>query len=175
MKKTIVITSFILALFPALIFAQLKQDAKVDMAKALTQPTAKIQGIVGLLGLDPSKFSMSQSYSLSFITGGGHSYNQGLYLNTMRYQFSNPLSMFLQLGFVHQPLGSLGEKNFQQQSEVFVSGVGLEYKPAENFRMQFEFSQQPRSYNPYNPYNNLYFRNEFFERDQSQKDETDKQ
>jgi len=163
-----------LALFPAIIFAQLKQDTKVDMAKALTQPTTKIQGIVGLLGLDPARFSMSQSYTLSFITGGGHSYNQGLYLNTMRYQLSNPLSMFLQLGFVHQPLGSLGENNFQQQSEIFVSGVGLEYKPSDNFRMQFEFSQQPHSYYPYNPYNNFYYRNDLFKSDQSQKDEQDK-
>lgn len=158
----------LLILLPTLVFAQLKQDAKVDMAKALTQPTTRIQGIVGLLGLDPTKFSMSQSYSLSFVTGGGHSYNQGLYLNTMRYQFSDPLSMYLQLGFVHQPFGSLGEKNFQQQSEVFVSGAGLEYKPSENVKLQFEFSQQPRSYYPYYRYNSyrFYERSDPFEKEE---------
>jgi hypothetical protein len=150
--KSITTTLILLLLFPVLAFAQLKQDAQVDMAKALTQPTTKIQGLVGLLGLDPAKFSMSQSYSLSFVTGGGHTYNQGLYLNTMRYQFSNPLSMYLQLGFVHQPFGNLGEENLKQGSDVFVSGAGLEYKPSENFKLQLEFSQQPRSYYPYYPY-----------------------
>jgi hypothetical protein len=168
MKRLNLTLLLLLALLPTLVFAQLKRDATVDVAKALTQPASKIQGIVGLLGLDPTRFSMSQSYSLSFTTGGGHSYNQGLYLNTMRYQLADPLSMYLQLGFVHQPLGNLGQNSLQQQSEFFVSGAGLEYKPSDNLKFQFEFSQRPSSYSPYYPYNyyNRFERNSLFEKEE---------
>jgi hypothetical protein len=88
----------------------------------------------------------------------------------MRYQLSNPLAMYLQFGFLHQPFGDLGEKNLNQGSEVFVSGAGLEYQPSENFRLQFEFSQRPSSYYPYSPYNSY---NRFYQRsDPFQKPET---
>ncbi|MFQ5769305.1 MAG: hypothetical protein ACE5HX_02130 [bacterium] len=153
--------SFLLCL-PTFLFAQLKQDTKVDMAKALTQPT-KIQSIIGLIGLDPNKFSMSHSYSLSFTTFGGHSFSQGLYLNTMKYQLSNPITMYLQVGFLHQPLGDLGQ-NSLLKNQLFLSGAGLEYKPSENFKLQFEFSQQPNLY--YSPYSRFYHRNSWLQREE---------
>ncbi len=132
-----------LFLLPTLAFGQLKQDGKINMAQALTKP----QTLVGLIGLDPNKFSMSHSYSLSFTSFGGQSYNQGLYLNTMMYQLSNPIKMYLQFGVQHQPFG---QNEFQSQSSAFVAGAGFEYKPSDNFKVQFEFSQQPNSlYSPY--------------------------
>ena len=141
------LTGLIVCLFllPSLAFGQLKQDGKINMAQALTKP----QTLVGLIGLDPSKFSMSHSYSLSFTSFGGQSYNQGLYLNTMMYQLSNPIRMYFQFGVQHQPFG---RNEFQSQSQAFISGAGFEYKPSENFKVQFEFSQQPNSF--YSPYNN---------------------
>jgi len=131
---------FALSVVPVLAFGQLKQDTQINMAKALVRP--RIQTIVGLLGLNPAKFSMSQSYSLSFATAGGHSFSQGLYLNTMRYQFSSPLSMFLQVGFQHQPFGQLGS-DLKVDSQVFISAAGFEFKPSENLQLQFRFSQSP--------------------------------
>ena len=141
------LTGLIVCLFvlPTLAFGQLKQDGKINMAQALTKP----QTLVGLIGLDPGKFSMSHSYSLSFTSFGGQSYNQGLYLNTMMYQLSNPIKMYLQFGVQHQPFG---QNEFQSQSKAFVAGAGFEYKPSENFKVQFEFSQQPNSF--YSPYYN---------------------
>lgn len=143
-------------LFPSFVFSQLKKEEKVDMAKALTYPT-KLQSIVGLIGLDPAKFSMSQSYSLSFTSFGGHSFSQGLYLNTMKYQLSNPITMYLQIGFLNQPFSRLGLQS-PYDNRLFVSGAGFEYKPSESFKLQLEFSQTPGTlYNPY--YYNSYYRN----------------
>jgi len=141
-----------LFLLPSLAFGQLKQDGKINMAQVLTKP----QTLVGLIGLDPSKFSMSHSYSLSFTSFGGQSYNQGLYLNTMMYQLSNPIKMYFQFGVQHQPFG---QNEFQNQSQFFVSGAGFEYKPSDNFKVQFEFSQQPNSF--YSPYYNRSRFNQF--------------
>ncbi|RMD90279.1 MAG: hypothetical protein D6813_09395, partial [Calditrichaeota bacterium] len=125
------------------------QDEKVNIAKALTYPT-KIKSIFSFLGFDPNRFSMNQSYSFSFTTIGGKTLGQGLYLNTMSYRLANPLTMYLQIGFVNQPFGSLREySNFN--NKLFISGAGLEYKPSENFKVQFEFSQTPGGlyYNSY--------------------------
>jgi len=141
-----------LFLLPSLAFGQLKQDGKINMAQVLTKP----QTLVGLIGLDPSKFSMSHSYSLSFTSFGGQSYNQGLYLNTMMYRLSNPIKMYFQFGVQHQPFG---QNEFQNQSQFFVSGAGFEYKPSDNFKVQFEFSQQPNSF--YSPYYNRSRFNQF--------------
>jgi hypothetical protein len=144
-------------IFPSLIFAQLKKQEKVDMAKALTYPT-KLQSIVGLIGLDPNKFSMSHSYSLSFASLGGNSFSQGLYLNTMKYQLSNPITMYLQIGFLNQPFGGFGQTS-AFENKLFVSGAGFEFKPSDNFKVQFEYSQRPGAmYSPYyyNRYNRLY-------------------
>ncbi len=157
---------FLIALFiPAFAFAQLKQDTKVNMAQALTQPT-KIHSIFSSIGLDPTKFSMSQSYSLSFMSFGGQSINQGLYLNTMQYQFSNPLSVYLQIGYQHQPFGSLGQQNLNN-NRLFISRAGLEFKPSDNFKMQFEFEQSPNSY--YNRYNRLNRSNVWMNREEGKR------
>lgn len=145
-----------LLLFPTFLFAQLKKDTQVNMAQALTKPN-KIQSIVGLLGLDPNKFSMSHSYSLSFTTFGGNSYNYGLYLNTMKYRLADPLTMYMQIGFQHQPFGS-GLGNGPLNNEIFISGAGMEYKPSENFKVQFRYSQRPSAYY-YSPYHDPITRN----------------
>lgn len=148
-KQAIRFTIILFFILPGLSFAQLRQDTQVNMAKALTQPT-KIQSIVGLLGLDPAKFSMKQSYTLSFASIGGHSISQGLYLNTIGYQLSDPLSMYVRLGFIHQPFGKL-TGDFQTGNQLFISGAGFEYNPSKNLKLQFEYSKTP-GYNNYSPY-----------------------
>ena len=160
MKKRLVLVGlFLFFLMPTFAAAQLKQDTRTDVASALVRPDG-IQGIVGLLGLDPNRFSMNHSYSLSFGSFGGQSISQGLYLNTMKYQFSDPLKMYVQIGFQHQPLGSLG-RNSLSQNQIFLSGAGVEYKPSDKFRLQFEFGQQPNS--RYSPYRRYGYRHSFFE------------
>lgn len=143
-NKTLLKTAFLVLFLPALVSAQFKKDANVDMTHALTKPS-NVQNMVGLFGLDPNKFTMSHSYTLSFGSFGGNSMTQGIYLNTMQYQISNPLTMYLQLGFIHRPFADFGQQNFGKH-DFFVSGAGLEYKPSENFKVQFEFSQQPHSF-----------------------------
>ncbi|MFQ5864318.1 MAG: hypothetical protein ACE5IW_03720 [bacterium] len=154
-------------ILPSLIFAQLKKQEKVDMAKALTYPT-RLQSIVGLIGLNPNKFSMSHSYTLSFTSFGGHSFSQGLYLNTMKYQLSNPLTMYLQIGFLNQPFGGFGQKS-PFESKLFLSGAGFEFKPSDSFKVQFEFSQSPgATYSPYY-HNRFYNTRAWWEKEEDQK------
>ncbi len=135
-------------LFPVLLLGQMKNDTQVNMARALTKP--KIENVVSLLGLDPSKFSMNHSYSFSAGTTGGESFNMGLYLNTMKYRLSGPLTLHLQLGIQHSPLGQRSDLR-TSGSDVFVSSAGMEFKPSDNLKLQLQFSQRPNAYYFYNP------------------------
>ncbi|NIR52157.1 hypothetical protein GWO43_26505 [candidate division KSB1 bacterium] len=157
-----------LLILPTLVFGQLKQDKQVDMASALIKPSG-VSNMVGLLGLDPNKFSMSHSYSFSFSSLGGQSFGQGVYLNTMHYQFSDPLTMYFQFGFLHRPFGDFGQTNLSQ-NELFVSGAGFKYQPADNFKVQFEFSQQPRSYYYSSPLNRVGARKAWWETEEHEKE-----
>ena len=139
-KLLLRITIFFM-LVPAIGSAQLR-DQKVDMAQSLKP--SKVDDIVSLLGLKPEKFSMSHSYSVAFSSIGGRAYNSGLYLNTMRYNVSDPLTLYFQLGIQHQPFGNqIGDPSMNNQ--VFVSGAGVNFQPNDKFSLQLEFSQSPSS------------------------------
>ncbi|MFQ5824160.1 MAG: hypothetical protein ACE5JB_08915 [bacterium] len=154
--KKLIISILCLLLFPVFVFGQIKKEEKLDMAQALTKPT-KLQTIVSLIGLDPNRFTMSHSYSLSFTSFGGRSFSQGLYLNTMKYQLSNPITMYLQIGFLNQPFGGYGQKS-PFNNKLFLSGAGFEFKPSDSFKLQFEYSQTPSTiYSPY--YHNRFYHN----------------
>lgn len=157
LKKIAVLAIVCVFISPTLLAAQVKKQETLNMAQALTKSAAP-GSVLGFLGFNPNRFSMSHSYTLSFANIGGRSFSQGLYLNTMSYQFSNPLTMYLQLGVAHQPFGNLGNE-FDPENQVFVSGAGLEYKPSENFKFQVEFSQTPGAY--YSPYAPYRYRNPF--------------
>jgi len=140
-----------LLLIPSLAFAQLKQQEEpVHFSNWLTRGLNSPQGVAGLFGFDPDRFSMQQSYSLSYGSLAGRSYSQGVYLNTMGYQLNDEMNVSLQWGVLNQPLGSLGVSPLYD-SGFFISNARFEYKPSSNFSMGVEFSKYPGSYD-YRPY-----------------------
>lgn len=142
MKKLIVLS--ILGLLPTLVFAQLKEQTRpVNISQALRQPLGVGRAAVGMLGLNPDNLNISQSYEMSFLSAGGHSFSQGLYLNTLSYQFSIPLQVSLQWGVAHQPMGSMGASPVFQNGP-FLSHARLRYQPKENMTIHLEFQQMPR-------------------------------
>ncbi|MCI0514729.1 hypothetical protein L0128_16055 [candidate division KSB1 bacterium] len=133
-----------------LIFAQSKlQEPSVDVRKMLHSLAYPQQGF-SLLGIDPSKLKMNHSYTLTFSSfGSGSNLGQGLYLNTISYQFSNYLSMNLQWGLLHQPLAT-GLMAPQTGAQLFLSNAELRYQPMKNMVMKLQFNQIPASlYYPY--------------------------
>lgn len=96
----------------------------------------------GILGINPSRFNMSHSYSMSYLSVGGKNFTQGLYLNTMSYQFTIPLTLSLQLGVAHQPFQAA---NFSPvfKSGPFIAGAQLKYQPTANTVIQLDFHQSP--------------------------------
>ena len=87
---------------------------------------------------------MTQSYSLSYLSSGNRSSNVGLYLNTMTYQFSDPLLMQLRVGYMHQPFGNGSRPLLSQESgSVFIQGANIQYRPTDKMLISFEYNSTP--------------------------------
>jgi hypothetical protein len=149
-QRMFALLAAVLVLVPLVAFGQLKEQLKPQsFSQFLTQP----QGLIGLLGLDPNRFSMQHSYSVSYLSAGGQGFSQGLYLNTMSYHFSDPLQVSLQWGVMNQPFGSFGVPSLYQNGP-FLSGASVEYKPSRNLSIGLQYNNIPggRLYSPYRSY-----------------------
>jgi hypothetical protein len=115
--------------------------------------------------LDPNRFSMNHSYSVSYFSYGGHGETIGLYMNSMRYSLSNSLSVDVTLGWVHQPSQVLwGDSRGTKDYGSILPNVRLLYQPSEKFHLLISYETVPgvyggqgRYYRPYGtrPFNNV--------------------
>ncbi|MBN2012355.1 hypothetical protein JW960_23700 [candidate division KSB1 bacterium] len=132
----------IVVLMPALVFGQLKkQNAPVDIRSGLLQSdNGKYLGLIDL-----SKIHMSHSYSLSYQSMGDMAVSQSLYLNTISYQLSDPLSLKMQWGIQSFPYSTFSPDHPAFQSGFVFSGMQLKYQPSDKFSVKFEYSALPNS------------------------------
>jgi len=104
---------------------------------------------------DPSRFSMHQSYSMSFMTSGSQSASLGIYQNSMSFLLSNKLMLNTRFGFVHDPfkLGNLSSTSNNMFNNL-IFGADLTYRPKDNVLFSIRFDRRPYyySYGYYNPY-----------------------
>jgi len=105
--------------------------------------TGSIAG-AGFSLLDPSRFRIHNSYSLSFLSGSGRSASVGMFMSTIEYQLSRPLSLRVGLGYLHQPLGFLKNVNGPDQGRI-LPNVSLDYRPSDKFRFSVDFRTVPSS------------------------------
>jgi len=138
MRKSIIL--FLLVLTPHFVFAQFKAQTR-PMSISDHLKSAR-PGVLSVLGLDASRFSMQHSYSMSYASIGGNGYTQGLYLNTMTYQFAMPLSVSLQFGMANNPFQGAKTASILQNG-FFISGAQVRYQPWKNTVLQLNFQQRP--------------------------------
>lgn len=151
MKKLILI--LILAALPAALLAQYKSQTKpVSLVSLLNAPQQFGRAAANILGLDASRLRMYQSYQMNFMSLGGEGVTQGVYLNTMVYDFKFPLQVAVQWGMAHQPFASQNAAFLQ--NGLFLSAAQLRYQPSKNLLFQLNYSQVPNRYNPYGYYQN---------------------
>ena len=97
--KKISFILIILIFLPLALFAQFKiQDKPVSIREELLKP---VNSQFGLSILDPSRLSISHSFSMSYMSIGGKGVAQNVYLNTLRYQIAAPLMLTVQWGIQH--------------------------------------------------------------------------
>lgn len=148
MRKFIIISMVLLLIVPLTVFGQYREsNFSPGLRNSFIQPSAPGGFLNGLY--DPSRMQMNQSYSMAYSTSGGEGFMQGLYLNNMRYQLSNPLMLDLNLGYMFTPYSSYDSGINGMNSGDFVGGLALTYKPSRNVALQIGFSRMPFYYSPY--------------------------
>ena len=111
---------------------------------------------------DPNRFFMSQSYTLSFTSGSAGSFASGVYLNSMSYRLSDPLTLSADMGFFIPIASTLpgsrpngpGSGEGMQPSLIFPH-IGLNYQPSENFSMSVDLVNQRDAWKAYGPEGSL--------------------
>jgi hypothetical protein len=99
----------------------------------------------------PSRFSMQQSYSLSAMSGPGGSMSSGLYLNTLSYQLSAPLTFSVDVGFhtpIHSTVAGL-DAEAGGAGSIVLPRMGLEYRPSDRLTMNLELVNLPDAWKAY--------------------------
>lgn len=104
--------------------------------------------------LDLSRVKWSNSYSVSFFSGGGTSGSQGVWRTSMFYEFSSRLSLSLNVGVAHDISGVWGDEN---NNARILPGFNLDYHPSDKFRLSIGMqTYSGRYYNPYYPLSSYY-------------------
>lgn len=125
-------------------------SAQTESGSSLFSPGGSFGSPTGFLDalFHSSRFSMSQSYSMSVGSYGGQGYNQGLYLNTMNFQLAEPLFMQLSVGYAHQPFNMGGTG--QDKGQFFLRRAMLQYKPSSKTEITLEYQSIPSTmFSPY--------------------------
>jgi len=134
----------LLIMIPALGFGQLKKDvSKPNISESLEFSQAR-DVMMGFL--DPSRFNMSHSISMSYTalgSGGGAMINT--YINTLNYRFSDDLFLTTRLGIMNSPYNSMPGNSYLNDVEFF-GGAELKWLPSENSAIFIRFEKAPAFY-----------------------------
>lgn len=94
--------------------------------------------------LDFSRIKWSNSYSVSFFSGGYGSGTMGLFQTNMLYEFTPSLSLALNIGIAH----SGGVFSTEQDASI-LPGFTLDYHPSNKFRAILQVQTYQGYLNPY--------------------------
>ena len=127
---------------PVLLSAQTGDSPSMRVNDYLRSGSGLGLGLNSFGFLDPSRMTFQHSYSMSYLTSGGQGVMRGLFMESIGYRLSNPLSLTLNLGFMHQPYSSYGPDGITQGAN-FVGGAALNWQPSKNMFLRFEVGRYP--------------------------------
>jgi len=150
---------FIWAVYP--LQAQLRSQIKPSLS---VERSIQIPGLgstsLGLSFLDPSRFSMNHSYSLSYMSFGKQSASMGIYQNVMSYVFSDKLVLNGHFGFMHDPMKMGNSATTTNLMDNLIYGAELTYRPKDNVLLNVRIDKAPYysryGYYPYRSRLSLY-------------------
>jgi hypothetical protein len=153
-SKWLVCCILSLLVFPHLLLGQEANEGETFLSRAATDRYGN-SVLGGFSLLNPDKFSMAHSYTMSYSSSGGQGRTVGLYMNTMNYRFSEPLSVTLHVGYLHQPFGR-SDSNSMFSNNAILSGFELTYRPKKNVFLKIEYGAVPVRYDPFSRYGSWY-------------------
>ncbi len=134
--------------------------AAVQAQTAPAAPAPSSSSSLGLKGapnafslLDLSRIKWSNSYSVTYFSGGGQSGSLGMLNTSMLYEFSPKLSMTLDVGILHNVGALWGDS---RNSASVLPGFRLDYHPSETFRMILDVRKVTGAFFPYDGVGGFY-------------------
>lgn len=88
--------------------------------------------------LDPSRLHMTQTYSLSYMSGGGQGKMIGMYINQIDYEFAKPLKVSFAIAYLHQPQGLWGART-QISGNKLLPSFRVDWRPSRHFRLVMNY------------------------------------
>ena len=111
--------------------AQLVENAKIE--KVQKSPSLELNPAVTPFSLlDFSRIRWSNSYSVSYFSGGNGGSSVGVWNTSMFYDISTKFSLALNVGVAHNPGALWGDAN---NSADILPGFLLDYHPSDNFQI----------------------------------------
>jgi len=140
MRNTILFLFFI-----SLVFGQFKADMqRVDFPEELQKMTALESRSL----LDPARFQMNHSFSVSMMSMGGISAGMGTYTNYMSFLLRDNLRLTTSFSLVKPTMMQNLNSPNTLDGQIYY-GAQLEYQPSENTLFQLGFQTYP-AYSYYN-------------------------
>jgi len=141
--KILIKAAVLLIIFSGMAVCQFRSqpEARSSVAGTLIRPDDG-----GLLfgWFDPSKFTVRNSYSLSYTTSGGKGYSIGELTSNLAYQISNPLSVQFDVSLMHSPYNNLGGDFAKDITGIYLTRAELDYRPSKNMLLQIQYRQLPQ-------------------------------
>lgn len=100
----------------------------------------------------PDRFRMNQTYSFSFMSGGGRSVSLTSFTNTFSYKASDDLFISADVSALYSPYSSLGSDHAESLNGIYLSNARLDWKMSENSFLRISYQQSPYSYSIFDPY-----------------------
>jgi len=135
-------------IFLCLMVLSVSLQSQTELARTETKSSAEAIGSSRIENrfslLDLSRLEMSHSYSISYFSMGGRGMTIGMYVNSIRYQISNPLTLNLSLAWVHQPGNFLlRDRGTATDYGRILPSFSLEYRPSDNFFLEIGYHSIP--------------------------------
>ncbi|MCP4581023.1 MAG: hypothetical protein GY839_05355 [candidate division Zixibacteria bacterium] len=137
---------------------QVSAQQKGDFTSQINQPSQSSFSL-----LDPSRFHMSHSFSLSYNSSKYGSQSMGMYFNSIEYQVSDPLKIRLDLGYAQNTSALFGSDRGNLGNGRIIPALSISWNPSRNLYFHFNYREVPAFYydNICNDYNteSLFYEN----------------
>lgn len=141
-------------------FAQFRSD--------LTQPDPPLNTASAMQGgnffsqlFDPSRFNMHQSFSSTFISGGGQSMGLSMFTNTFAFHPMDDLYVSADVSAVYSPYNSLGSSFANSMNGLYLTNAQIDWKLSDNAFLKVQYLGGPGAgmYGGYNSFYNPFYSN----------------
>ncbi len=109
-----------------------------SVAEGITQQESSGSGL-----FDLSRLEMRHSVSMSYGMMGDEGLGTSMYVNSLRYRISEPLSVRADIGMMLSTFGSAAGYMRNDLSGIFLKRASVDYAPSKDFRLSLQFRNEP--------------------------------